>query len=149
MAFTIKEGDLVYAADETLGFVKDVYVPERGDADDGWAAVEVPGVNALVYFTAADVATRDEGVPSVLLKLTYAQATSESRRRQPDPVARGQLKREDTPLLDVGRPEVRGTSDDEAGGWRNTTQPARPPNPDSVRDWSPAGDGQPPATNPS
>ena len=35
MAFTIKKGDLAYAADDTLGFVSEVYRPEGGDPAAG------------------------------------------------------------------------------------------------------------------
>jgi hypothetical protein len=33
VAFSIKKGDLVYAADGTLGFVSDVFRPKHGDPD--------------------------------------------------------------------------------------------------------------------
>ncbi|HEX9058284.1 MAG TPA: hypothetical protein VF818_12205 [Ktedonobacterales bacterium] len=106
MPFTIKKGDLVYAADDTLGFVSEVYRPETGDAERGWAAVEVPGIDGVVYFTEDDVLTRDASVPSVLLKHTYADATDEAHRRKPEPIAHGDAKPEDIPLLEVGRPEL-------------------------------------------
>ena len=140
MAFTIKQGDLVYARDGTLGFVTEVYRPAEGDPDGGWAAVEVPGVTGPVYFTAADVATRDESVPSVLLKLTYEQATDEAHRRQPEPVARGQAQREETPLLDVGRPEAPGGEVTLDGSSQTNSEPGRAPNPDAVRDWPATGE---------
>ena len=139
MAFSLKQGDLVYAQDGTLGFVTEVFRPAEGVPDAGWAAVEVPGVTGPVYITAADVATRDEGVPSVLLKLTFAQATDEGHRRQPEPVARGQAQREQTPLLDIGRPEAPGGETAQAEGGQASSEPARSPNPDAVRDW-PASD---------
>lgn len=115
MPFTVKKGDLVYAADATLGFVEDVFRPQddqpapdaRGDGDDaGWAAVRVPEINDLVYFTAADVQARDESVPSVLLTITHAQATAADRRREPQPVAKGHARADDVSPLDVGRPET-------------------------------------------
>lgn len=109
MAFTVKKGDLVYAADATLGFVEDVFRPRdeqgEGDPDAGWAAVRVPEINDLVYFTAADVRARDESVPSVLLTLTHAASTTEERRHEPHPVARGQAPADEVSPLDVGRPE--------------------------------------------
>ena len=119
MAFTVKKGDLVYASDATLGFVEDVFRPREAgddmqratqrDADAGWAAVRVPEINALVYFTAADVFSRDEAVPSVLLTLTHAEATADERRRAPGAVARGQAPAEEVSPLDVGRPEAART----------------------------------------
>lgn len=111
MAFTVKKGDLVYASDATLGFVEDVFRPRDadGDADAGWAAVRVPEINDLVYFTAADVTSRDEAVPSVLLKLSHAEATADERRREPGAVARGQAPADDVSPLDVGRPETART----------------------------------------
>lgn len=121
MAFTVKKGDLVYAADATLGFVEDVFRPRDGqgesDADAGWAAVRVPEINDLVYFSAADMRTRDESVPSVLLILTHAEATAADRRREPKPVAKGQAPADQVSAVDVGRPETSrspqpGTLDD-------------------------------------
>lgn len=109
MAFTVKKGDLVYTSDATLGFVEDVFRPRdedsHGDTDAGWAAVRVPEVNGLVYFTAADVRARDEAVPSVLLTLTHAEATTSARRREPRQVAKGQARADEVNPLDVGRPE--------------------------------------------
>lgn len=134
MAFTIKKGDLVYTADGTLGFVSDVYRPERGSADEGWAAVDVTGLDGPVYFTAQDVKTRDETVPSVLLSITYNEATSEERRREPRAVATGEAQREDTPPLEVGRPELPG-DDEQMGSGSALTEPGQPPHPDAVRDW--------------
>lgn len=139
MAFTIKKGDLVYTADGTLGFVSAVYRPERGESDDGWAAVDVPGLDGPVYFTARDVKTRDETVPSVLLTITYNEATSADRRAEPQPVASGEAEREETPPLEVGRPELPGV-DEEAGGGDTLTEPGLTPHPDAVRDW-PSQDG--------
>lgn len=111
MAFTVKKGDLVYASDATLGFVEDVFRPRDADADSdtGWAAVRVPEINALVYFTAADVFSRDEAVPSVLLKLTRDEATADNRRRAPGAVARGLAPADEVSPLDVGRPETART----------------------------------------
>jgi hypothetical protein len=111
MTFTLKKGDLVYATDGTLGFVSDVYRVEQGNLDDGWAAIAVPGVSEPVYITGRDVQTRDEAVPSVLLRLTYAEATTPERRHTPDEVVSGMAQREETPLLEVGRPEVPGTAE--------------------------------------
>jgi hypothetical protein len=107
MVFTVKKGDLVYAADGTLGFVSDVYRPGReNDPEAGWAAVDVTGLSGPAYFSAADVVSRDESVPSVLLSLTYAEATDETHRRKPDAVERGQARAEEIAPLDVGRPEA-------------------------------------------
>jgi hypothetical protein len=107
MAFTVKKGDLVYAADDTLGFVSEVFRPEHStDREAGWAAVDVPEINGRVYFTAADVATRDNTVPSVLLKLTHAEATDAAHRREPDAVASGKAPPEPISPLEVGRPEL-------------------------------------------
>ncbi len=116
MAFTIKKGDLVYTADGTLGFVSDVYRPKDGDPDAGWFAVDVPDLAGPTYIRADEVATRDEGVPSVLLKITYAQATDDAHRREPEPVARGEAREEETPPLEVGRPEAPGTGADQGQG---------------------------------
>ncbi len=113
MAFTVKKGDLVYASDDTLGFVSDVFRPaDTRDPDAGWAAVEVPALNGTVYFTAADVATRDPMVPSVLLKLTYAEATDAAHRGEPAPVVQGTALAETISPLEVGRPEL---PDEQAG----------------------------------
>lgn len=117
MTFTVKQGDIVYAADDTLGFVTAVYRPAKTtDPDAGWAAVEVTGLDAPVYFSAADVANREEEVPAVLLTLTYAQATDESHRRQPEAVASGMATPEAISPLEVGRPEAPGTSADSESG---------------------------------
>lgn len=145
MAFSIKKGDLVYTADGTLGFVSDVYRPDDAGADDGWAAVDVPGLDGPVYFTAPDVKTRDETVPSVLLTLTYAEATSQDRRGKPEAVKSGAARKEDTPLLEVGRPEVPGGADDQSASGGTTSEPGRAPNPDAVRDW-PSEEGARPTT---
>jgi hypothetical protein len=139
MAFTMKKGDLVYAADATLGFVSEVYRPEGGDPDAGWAAVDVQGLDGPVYITAADVSTRDETVPSVLLGIAYARATDEAHRRRPEPIARGQARVQETPPLEVGRPEVPGAETRATGGDARTS-PARAPEPGAARDW-PAEDG--------
>jgi hypothetical protein len=113
MAFTVKKGDLVYASDDTLGFVADVFHPmDTSDPDTGWAAVDVPELGGKVYFTAADVAARDPMVPSVLLRLTYAEATDAAHRRQPPAVAQGTARPEPISPLEVGRPE---TPDEQAG----------------------------------
>jgi hypothetical protein len=143
MAFTIKKGDLIYATDGTLGFVADVYRPTEGDPDEGWAAVDVPGLGGPTYIQAEDVATRDETVPSALLKLTYEQATDEAHRREPEPIARGEARPEETPLLEVGRPELPGSAEDESLRGTPTSEPSRPPRPDAVRDWPPTGGSQP------
>jgi hypothetical protein len=116
VAFSIKKGDLVYAADGTLGFVSDVFRLQHGDPEAGWAAVDVPGLDGPVYVTAADVQTRDETVPSALLTLTYAEAIREDRRHEPQAIASGEARREDTPLLDVGRPELPGDEQEASGG---------------------------------
>jgi hypothetical protein len=116
VAFSIKKGDLVYAADGTLGFVSDVFRPKHGDPDAGWAAVDVPGLDGPAYFSARDVQTRDETVPSVLLTLTYAEAIREDRRREPQAIASGEARREDTPLLDIGRPELPGDEQEASSG---------------------------------
>ncbi len=123
MTFTVKKGDLVYASDDTLGFVSDVFRPANtSDPDAGWAAVDVPDLNGKVYFAAADVATRDPMVPSVLLKLTYAEATDASHRREPEAVAQGMARAEPISPLEVGRPE---TPDDQAGTFTGD-QPGAP-----------------------
>lgn len=146
MAFTVKQGDLVYAADGTLGFVSEVYRPEQtDDADAGWAAIDVTGLEGPVYFTAADVANREEEVPAVLLTLTYAQATDESHRRQPEPVARGTARREELPPLEVGRPEAPGSATTGQSG----AEPGRLPQPESLHDWSSAASDQPDHSVPS
>ena len=135
MAFTVKKGDLVYASDATLGFVEDVFRPRDGgsdsDADAGWAAVRVPEINDLVYFTATDVRARDESVPSVLLTLTHAEATAQDRRREPRPVAKGQAPADEVNPLDVGRPETSRTPQagplDELPGAPNESASPAPP----------------------
>jgi hypothetical protein len=111
MTFALKKGDLVYATDGTLGFVSDVYRVEQGNLDEGWAAIPVPGVSEPVYITSRDVQTRDEAVPSVLLRLTYAEATAPERRHAPVEIASGTAQRDETPLLEVGRPELPGTAE--------------------------------------
>lgn len=148
MAFTIKKGDLIYATDGTLGFVANVYRPKDGNPDEGWAEVDVPGLGGPTYIQAHDIATRDETVPSVLLKLTYEQATDEAHRREPEPIARGEARPEETPLLEVGRPELPGTPEDERLGGTPTTDPSRPPRPDAVREWPPTDGPQPSPDNP-
>jgi hypothetical protein len=106
MAFGVKKGDIVYASDGTLGFVADVFRLQRAaDPDAGWAAVDVAELNAAIYFTAADVSARDEAGPSVLLRLTYAEATDEAHRHVPDSVASGEAQAEAISPLEVGRPE--------------------------------------------
>lgn len=135
MAFTIKKGDIIYATDGTLGFVSDVYRPKDGDPDEGWAAVDVPGLGGPTYIQAGDVATRDETVPSVLLRLTYAQATDDAHRRKPEPVARGEVRHEETPLLEVGRPEFPGATPEEIAD--------NAPHPDAIREWPPSDGSRP------
>jgi hypothetical protein len=134
VSFSIKKGDLVYTSDGTLGFVSDVYRSEQGDHDEGWAAVNVPGLDGPVYFTGRDVRTRDETVPSVLLTLTYAEATGEDRRRQPEAVTSGSARKDETPLLEVGRPELPG-GEDASGEGSLSSEPGGVPHPDAVRDW--------------
>jgi hypothetical protein len=135
VTFSIKKGDLIYTTDGTLGFVSDVFRPEQGNDDEGWAAVDVPGVDGPVYFTARDVQARDETVPSVLLTITYDEATSEDRRREPAPIARGQARREETPPLDVGRPELPEDDAETAAGETLPADPVGTPHPEAVRDW--------------
>jgi hypothetical protein len=137
----VKKGDLVYTADGTLGFVSAVYHPSSGDATDGWAAVDVPGVDGPVYFGAQDLQTRDETVPSVLLRTTYNEATDEAHRREPDAIASGAAQHDETPPLEVGRPEV-PEDVEEAGSGRTSSAPGRPPLPDAVRDWPAQEDDQ-------
>jgi hypothetical protein len=120
MAFTVKKGDLVYAADDTLGFVADVYRhSEPGKADAGWFRVQVTGREESVYIAAAEVGARDEAVPSVLLRITLDQATDAAHRRVPDAVRDGTARPDQVDALDIGRPEA----------------PALEPDPSAVRDW--------------
>ena len=129
MAFTVKKGDLIYAADATLGFVVDVYRPlDSSDPDAGWAVVDVPGMRYSVYFTAADIVARDETVPSVLLKLTYAEASDEAHQRIPDAVSEGQAQADEVSPLDVGRPEgpIAELSPDAFRDWPASSPPDAP-----------------------
>ncbi|HEY7983124.1 MAG TPA: hypothetical protein VID73_03085 [Ktedonobacterales bacterium] len=120
MAFTVKTGDLVYAADDTLGFVADVYrLGASGKTDEGWFRVQVTGRDESVYIAAKEVGARDEAVPSVLLRITMAQATDAAHRRVPDAVRDGTARPEQVDALDIGRPE----------------SPALEPDPNAVRDW--------------
>lgn len=120
MAFTIKKGDLVYAADDTLGFVEDVYHHTApGKPDEGWFSVKVSGREETVYIASAEVAARDEAVPSVLLRITLSQATDAAHRRIPDAVRDGTAQPDHVDALDIGRPE----------------SPALEPDPNAVRDW--------------
>lgn len=107
MAFTVKKGDLVYAADATLGFVSAVFLDLDGDdGDNGWARVSVMGQDKPVYFAAADIVSRDESVPAVLLSLTYAEATDAARQHAPDAIASGRAHEQDISPLEEGRPEA-------------------------------------------
>jgi hypothetical protein len=120
MAFTVKKGDLVYAADDTLGFVADVYRHTApGKSDEGWFTVQVSGREESVYIASAEVAARDEAVPSVLLRITLSQATDAAHRRIPDAVRDGTARPDHVDTLDIGRPE----------------SPALEPDPNAVRDW--------------
>jgi hypothetical protein len=120
MAFTVKKGDLVYAADETLGFVADVYRHSApGRVHDGWFRVQVTGRENDVYIASSEVAARDEAVPSVLLRITLTQATDAAHQRTPDAVRDGTARPDQVDALDIGRPEA----------------PALEPDPNAVRDW--------------
>jgi hypothetical protein len=120
MAFTVKQGDLVYAADGTLGFVADVYRhTEPGKADEGWFSVQVTGRDDEVYIASSEVAARDEAVPSVLLRITLVQATDAAHRLTPEAVSDGTARPDQIDALDIGRPEA----------------PALEPDPNAVRDW--------------
>ena len=120
MPFTVKKGDLVYAADGTLGFVADVYRhTEPGTVDEGWFRVQVDGRDEDVYIASTEVAARDEAVPSVLLRITLAHATDAAHQRTPDAVHDGTARPEQVDALDIGRPEA----------------PALEPDPNAVRDW--------------
>ncbi len=120
MPFTVKKGDLVYAADDTLGFVKDVYRhSEPGRVDEGWFCVQVDGRDEEVYIASNEVAARDEAVPSVLLRITLAQATDEAHQHTPEAVRDGTARPDQVDALDIGRPEA----------------PALEPDPNAVRDW--------------
>lgn len=107
MAIRAKKGDLVYAADATLGFVSAVFTDVGTDDDaGGWARVNVTGVAEPVYITDADIVSRDESVPAILLSLTYAEVTDVAHQRAPDAVARGHAREREIPPLEEGRPEA-------------------------------------------
>ena len=131
MQFTVKKGDLVYTTDRTLGFVADVY-RAGADDDEGWAAVTVPGVDGPVYFEARDVHMRDDTVPSVLLNITYGDATNEDHRRLPRAIASGLARREVTPLLEVGRPELPEDDQEPDSGWDGRGRSSEAPAPPSL-----------------
>jgi hypothetical protein len=66
-----------------------------------------------------EVAARDEGVPSVLLRITMSQATDAAHQRIPDAVRDGTARPDQVDALDIGRPE----------------SPALEPDPNAMRDW--------------